>query len=160
MRWTRHLFLTLVTALPGAASGDGKTRFQITYPASAHAGPLTGRAYVILSRTNEKEPRLQVDRMGVPFFGKDFEAVAPGEPITIDADDLGSPVDSLADIPAEDYYVQAFINIYSEFRRKDGHVVWMHDDRWEGQHWQRSPGNLYSPEGKAHPWWEFATAIQ
>ncbi len=144
MRWTRHLLLALATVLPGAASGDGKTRFQITYPASAHAGPLTGRAYVILSRTNEKEPRLQVGRMGVPFFGRDFEAVPPGKPIVIDADDLGSPLDSLADIPAEDYYVQAFINIYSEFRRKDGHVVWMHDDRWEGQHWQRSPGNLHS----------------
>ena len=36
------------------------------------------------------------------------------------------------------------MNIYSEFRRADGHVVWMHDDRWEGQQWPRSPGNLYS----------------
>jgi hypothetical protein len=142
---TRNLaLLALAAVLPSSASGDGKTQFRITYPASAHAGPLTGRAYVIVSRTNEKEPRLQVGRMGVPFFGKDFEAVGPGEPVTVDADDLGSPVDSLADIPAEDYYVQAFINVYSEFRRKDGHVLWMHDDRWEGQHWQRSPGNLHS----------------
>ncbi|RPJ82135.1 MAG: hypothetical protein EHM13_09400, partial [Acidobacteria bacterium] len=37
-----------------------------------------------------------------------------------------------------------FVNIYSEFKRADGHVVWMHDDRWEGQQWSRSPGNLYS----------------
>ena len=104
------VLLTLAAILPSAASGNGKTSFQISYPASAHAGPLTGRAYIMISRTNEKEPRLSVGRTGVPFFGRDFEGVAPGEPITIDADDLGSPVDSLADIPAEDYHVQAVIN--------------------------------------------------
>ena len=31
-----------------------------------------------------------------------------------------------------------------EFRRADGHVLWMHDDQWEGQHFNRSPGNLHS----------------
>ncbi len=36
------------------------------------------------------------------------------------------------------------VNVYSEFRRADGHVVWMHDDRWEGQDWRVSPCNLYS----------------
>jgi hypothetical protein len=36
------------------------------------------------------------------------------------------------------------VNVYSEFRRADGHVLWMHDDQWEGQNWIRSPGNLYS----------------
>jgi S-formylglutathione hydrolase FrmB len=40
--------------------------------------------------------------------------------------------------------VQGFVNIYSEFRRADGHVLWMHDDQWEGQRWNVSPGNLYS----------------
>ena len=34
--------------------------------------------------------------------------------------------------------------VYTEFHRADGHVVWMHDDQWEGQRWNRSPGNLYS----------------
>src|SRR5262249_32658845 len=38
----------------------------------------------------------------------------------------------------------------SEFHRADGHVVWMHDDRWEGQRWSRSPGNLYSAVQKVH----------
>ena len=59
-------------------------------------------------------------------------------------DDLGSPLPSVRDIPPGDYYVQGFVNIYSAFPRADGHVVWMHDDRWEGQRWPRSPGNLYS----------------
>lgn len=73
---TRTLSLLVLAALlPSAAAGDGKTGFRITYPAAAHPGPLTGRAYIIISWTNEKEPRLQLGRMGVPFFGKDFEGV-------------------------------------------------------------------------------------
>ena len=44
--------------------------------------------------------------------------------------------------------MQGFVNVYSQFKRADGHVVWMHDDRWEGQHWTRSPGNLFSAPKK------------
>jgi hypothetical protein len=81
--FSRSRFLLVAALLlPTAASPDGKTRFRITYPTSAHTGPLTGRAYIMISRTNEKEPRLQVGRTGVPFFGRDFEDVAPGDPIS------------------------------------------------------------------------------
>jgi len=62
----------------------------------------------------------------------------------IDASDLGSPVASLSEIPPGEYYVQAFVNVYERFERADGHVVWMPEDHWEGQRWERSPGNLYS----------------
>ena len=98
----------------------------------------------MISRTNEKEPRLQVGRTGVPFFGRDFENVSPGEAIELDESDLGSPVDSLSEIPPGDYFVQGFINVYSEFPRADGHTVWMHDDQWEGQRFWISAGNLHS----------------
>jgi putative esterase len=125
-------------------SALGESRFEISFPASLHAGPITGRVYVMISRKNDREPRLQIGRVGVPFFGRDVEKLQPGQSAVIDATDLGSPVRSLSEIPAGEYYVQAFVNIYSEFRRSDGHVVWMHDDQWEGQRWNRSPGNLYS----------------
>ncbi len=120
------------------------TRFEISFPASAHAGPITGRAFVMISRVDSPDPRLQISRIGVPFFGHDIEKLGPGQAAVIDATDLGTPVESIAEIPPGVYWVQAFINIYSEFRRADGHVVWMHDDQWEGQRWNRSPGNLYS----------------
>ena len=124
---------------------DPTTRFEITFPASAHAQPVTGRVYVMISHRGEPEPRRQISQTGgTPFFGRDIEALAPGETAIIDATDLGSPVPNLRDILAGDYYVQAFVNIYSEFRRADGHTVWMHDDQWEGQHWNSSPGNLHS----------------
>ena len=133
---------TLALAASTAFAAD--TRFEISYPASANSGPITGRVYVMISRTADREPRIQVGRVGIPFFGRDIEKFAPGKSVVIDASDVGTPVVSLADIPPGDYWVQGFINIYSEFHRSDGHVIWMHDDRWEGQHWNRSPGNLYS----------------
>jgi len=132
-------------AFPEQASGEeSKFRFEISFPASVHSNPVTGRVYVMISRTNESEPRSQIGRAGVPFFGRDVERLNPGTPAIIDDSDLGSPVASLKDIPPGEYYVQGFVNIYSEFRRADGHAVWMHDDRWEGQRWNRSPGNLHS----------------
>ena len=125
-------------------------RVEISFPASAHAEPITGRVYVMISRNGDREPRQQIGRTGVPFFGRDVEQLKPGQAAIIDDTDLGSPVESLRDIPAGDYFVQGFVNVYSEFRRSDGHVLWMHDDQWEGQQWSRSPGNLYSDVQRVH----------
>lgn len=136
----------LLAAFPVSAAVNA--RFEISYPAALKAGPLTGRAFIMVSHTTEPEPRLQIGRVGVPFFGRDFEKLKAGEAAVIDASDLGTPVESLAQIPPGEYYVQAFLNIYSEFKRADGHTVWMHDDQWEGQRWTRSPGNLYSAPKK------------
>jgi hypothetical protein len=130
--------------LPAAGQRPSESRFEIVVPPSVHAEPITGRAYVMLSRTDEREPRLQIGRLGAPFFGRDVERLVPGRPAIVDASDLGHPVWDMRDVPAGEYYVQGFVSIYSEFRRADGHVVWMHDDQWEGQQWNVSPGNLYS----------------
>lgn len=140
------LFLTL--ALSGlsvqARQGARTVRFEITIPSLVKAEPVTGRVYVMISRTSTPEPRLQIGRTGTPFFGRDIEKLASGQVAVIDESDLGSPLESLKELPAGDYHVQAFVNIYSEFRRADGHVLWMHDDQWEGQRFNISPGNLYS----------------
>jgi hypothetical protein len=133
----------IASAALSAADGSTTLRFEITYPASAHAGPITGRVYVMIARDGSSEPRLQVGRTGIPFFGRDVEVLRPGQAAAIDETDLGSPIASLRDLPAGDYFVQAFVNVYSEFKRADGHVLWMHDDQWEGQNWLRSPGNIY-----------------
>ena len=135
--------LCILAALAGVCLA-ADTRFEISCPSAVNAGPVTGRVFVMLSRTNQHEPRTQVGRVGVPFFGRDIEQLAPGQAAVVDGADLGTPVESLAGIPPGDYWVQGFINVYSEFHRADGHVVWMHDDHWEGQRWNRSPGNLYS----------------
>jgi hypothetical protein len=132
----------LVTGVSGLLAGE--TRFEISFPRSLSPSPVTGRVYLMIASKNDPEPRLQIGRTGAPVFGRDVETLAPGQAAVIDARDLGSPVPSLSEIPPGDYYVQAFVNAYSEFHRSDGHIVWMHDDQWEGQRWNRSPGNLYS----------------
>ena len=40
--------------------------------------------------------------------------------------------------------VPGFINVYTEFKRSDGRTLWLHNDQWEGQRWNVSPGNIYS----------------
>jgi hypothetical protein len=134
---------------PAASS---RLRFDVSFVPQIHDGPITGRAFVMVTRSIDKvaEPRLQIGRTGVPFFGRDVERLQPEKIVSIDGTDLGTPIDSINDIPAGDYYVQAVVVVYSEFRRADGHVVWMHDDRWEGQHWNRAPGMLYSEVQKVH----------
>ena len=134
---------TSVTAR-AAAQSRSSARFEIVVPAGVRAGPITGRVFVMIARTAVREPRLQIGRTGQPFFGRDVERLEPGQPAVIDDTDLGWPIESLRDLPTGEYYVQGFVNVYSEFRRADGHVLWMHDDQWEGQHFNISPGNLYS----------------
>jgi hypothetical protein len=122
----------------------GALRFEISFPQSVRSQPVTGRVYVMISRREQPEPRFQVGRTGVPLFGRDVDSLAPGDPAVIDGTDLGSPVVSLTEIPPGEYYVQGFVNVYERYERADGHVVWMPEDHWEGQRWERSPGNLYS----------------
>ena len=136
--------LSMGVATPAASQTPSDTRFEIVVPEALRADPLTGRVYVMIARTDSREPRLQIGRTGEPFFGRDVEDLGAGQPAVIDGTDLGWPVERLADLPPGDYYVQGFVNVYSEFNRADGYVVWTHDDQWEGQHFIRSPGNLYS----------------
>ena len=68
----------------------------------------------------------------------------------IDEATLGYPLASLKDLPPGDYYVQALLNVYTEFHRADGHTIWAHMDQWEGQKFASSPGNLVSPVQRVH----------
>jgi len=134
----------------GSVQEKSECRFEISFPSSAFSKPITGRIYIMISRTANREPRLQIGRTGVPLFGVDVEKLRPGQPAVIDGTTLGAPVKSLGEIPPGDYYIQGFVNIYTEFHRSDGHVVWIHNDQWEGQCFNVSPGNLYSDVKKVH----------
>jgi hypothetical protein len=127
-------------------------RFRVTFPVSTHAQPITGRVFVVISNRENPEPRLQVGFWGdaSPLFGADVVGLKPGDAATIDGTTLGYPPKSLGDIPAGDYYVQALMNVYTECHRSDGHTLWVHLDQWEGQQFNRSPGNLYSEVAKVH----------
>lgn len=131
---------------------DSKLKFEVSFPASVHADDITGRVFVMISRDQQPEPRLRAGFWGdaPPLFGSDVDRLRPGESAVIDGATLGYPTESLHDIPAGDYYVQALINVYTEFHRSDGHTIWAHMDQWEGQQFNRSPGNLYSDVQRVH----------
>jgi hypothetical protein len=143
--------LIALACLSCARSG-APVRFTVTIPSSARSEALTGRVFVVLSRDSAPEPRLAMGARTTttPFFGVDVAGLAAGQPAIIDDTTLGYPLASLRDIPAGDYYVQALVNVYTEFPRSDGHTIWAHMDQWEGQHLNRSPGNLVSAVQRVH----------
>ncbi len=142
----------LVFAVRPLHSQIQSTSFEISFPASTHAQPITGRVFVFLTRDGSREPRFQSGGTGTdaPFFGKDVSQLPPGEVARIDDATLGYPVRSLAELPAGDYYVQALLNVYTKFPRVDGHTIWAHMDQWEGQEFTVSPGNLVSAVQRIH----------
>src|SRR5690242_17043411 len=144
--------LTIAKAPRPAGAVPVSTRFEISFPASLRAQPITGRTFVAISKESSPEPRLQAGSWGdmPPLFGRDVNQLAPGQSAIIDAQTLGYPPRSLTEIPPGDYYVQALMNVYTEFHRADGHDIWAHMDRWEGQQFNRSPGNYYSRVLQVH----------
>ncbi len=119
---------------------------RLSFPASTHAGPITGRAFVFIARTDKTEPRRQSgsSRESEPFFGVDVAALTPGELVTFDTSVPGFPVPSLDRLPAGDYFVQGMILPYTQFARADGHTIWAHMDAGEGQRFNSAPGSLVS----------------
>jgi hypothetical protein len=140
-----------VAVVVGLAAGHGNEastglRFEVSFPSTVRSEPVDGRLLLLISRNGDEEPRFQV-HTGLStqqVLGVDIEGLAPGELASVDANALGYPLESLADIPPGEYFVQALINVYETFRRADGHVVKLPMDNGEGQQWNLSPGNLYS----------------
>jgi len=66
----------------------------------------------------------------------------------VDATAFGFPIQSLNDVPAGEYFVQALLNRYETFTLKTGHTVKLPPDKGEGQHWNSKPDNFYSKSAK------------
>ena len=119
---------------------------RVSFPADVEPAAADGRLLLLISTTDDQEPRFQV-RPGVQaiqIFGIDVEAFGPEVPIRFDPSIFGYPIESLSDLPAGTYYVQALLHRYETFHKSDGHTVKLPMDRGEGQQWNRAPGNLYS----------------
>ncbi len=132
--------------LPALLAAQSSPRIEVSFPASVRAQPVDGRLLVMLSTRSDTEPRFQIG-WGLDsqqIFGVDVDGLAPGQSVVVDAGAIGHPLRSLAEVPPGSYRVQALLNVYETFRRADGHVLKLPMDDGEGQHWNRSPGNLYS----------------
>jgi len=125
-------------------------RFRIRFAPEQSREALDGRLLLLVSNDDRSEPRLQISEGPKTqiVFGVDVDGMKPGEPATIDAGVLGYPLDSIEDVPAGTYNVQALLHRYETFRRADGRTVKLPMDRGEGQQWNRAPGNLYSTPRK------------
>ena len=99
--------------------------------------------YVAISRDNKRTPIEQAAPTGSPLFSIAVNSLQSGTPVATHRRRRGHPVASLKDIPAGEYWIQPFVNVYTRFARADGKTVWLHMDQWEGQDWKRSPGNIY-----------------
>jgi len=141
--------LCLGAALPALAQPAHAMTFEIAFPSTLHAARVTGRMFVFVAKNGHAEPRHQIFN-GSAVFAVNVSDYKPGAAAIIDQSTPGFPPASLKDIPPGDYYVQALLNIYTEFHRADGHVIWAHMDQWEGQDFTRSPGNLISETRKLH----------
>lgn len=149
-------FLLLISlpllSVAQVAQNKANHSFAISFTQSTSGGPITGRVFLAISRNANPEPRYEAGSYfkSVPFWAKDVDQLTPGRDVVIDTNVLGYPIANLRDLPAGDYYVQAVLNVYTQFHRADGHTIWAHQDQWEGQHFNTSPGNIISSVQKIH----------
>jgi hypothetical protein len=125
--------------------------FRISFPATVHRGPLTGRVYVIATKAARPDPRIQVlaPESAPPIFGKDVSALQPQERVRVGAQAVGYPLTTIRDLPAGEYYVEAVASVYTRYHRSDGHSIWA-PAQWGPQVFTYQPGNLYSPIQKVN----------
>jgi hypothetical protein len=146
MKRTAFVLVCLIFTVSAVAAQS----FTVTFSTERSAQPLDGRLLLLLSTDPSHEPRMQIDdspRSQI-VFGVTVDGWQPGRPTMVDASASGYPIHSLKDVPAGDYIVQAVLNKYETFHRADGKTVKLHMDQGEGQHWNISPGNLYSKPRK------------
>jgi hypothetical protein len=139
--------IVLLARSSSPVAQGGPLRFSVTLPAAAGTQPVDGRLLVMLAKDPRAgEPRFQINDgvTGQLIFGVDVDGLKAGASVTVDGSALGFPLESINDIPAGSYSVQALIHKYETFKRADGHTVKMPMDRGEGQQWARAPGNPYS----------------
>ena len=147
MKTTRGFAIAFASAITivatGATAQNRSPRVEISFPSAARSEAITGMVYVAIASDNRRTPIEQTGPTGAPLFSASVDGLRPGTPAVIDASRRGHPIASLRDLPAGEYWMQPFVNVYTRFARADGKSVWMHMDQWEGQNWKRSPGNLF-----------------
>ncbi len=125
---------------------DSKLEIRVRFGPELGMSPVDGRVLLILSKDPAEEPRFQINDSPKTqqIFGIDVEGLEPGHDAVIGPTALGYPLESLAQVPAGKYRVQAVLHKYEIFHRSDGHTVKLPTDRGEGQQWNKAPGNLFS----------------
>ncbi|KAG3098219.1 hypothetical protein PI124_g15419 [Phytophthora idaei] len=118
----------------GFNSDSSVPRFRVSFPASVHSEPITGRLMVCIARKHavsdpqgEDQPRFLVDdsKDTQQIFAVDVWDFAPAdteaEHREVNATHaVGYPMLFMDQIPAGEYWVQAVLHPYVEYNRSDG----------------------------------------
>jgi hypothetical protein len=144
------LWLTLASALsappritPPPPKLAAPVRFEVSFPAAAHSGPITGRVVIAISKTAQREPRLTIQPRGAAIFGADIDQLAPDQTAVVDDKALGYPM-QLSALPAGDYFAQAIIAVYEHVHRSDGKSMWLPMNDGNIEFFSAAANNLYS----------------
>ncbi len=152
---SRSLAVLLIVSMASLGASSAAAAVRVSLAPSAANGiaalgldvPVTGRVFVIVSRDAGEEPRLGTGVTGHPLWGVDVRGLAAGDEVVVSADAetfSGYPLPDFDELPAGDYYVQAFVNVYTTFHRADGHVIEAHMNSGAFQDPFKAPGNAHS----------------
>ena len=112
------LVAVLIAVILQAGQRDPGLRFEVTLDPSLPAQPA-GRLLVVMASSDRIEPRRLIGRTGrnaTPTVGVDVPALAPGDRTILDATAAAFPIDTLADLPPGEYYVQVVLNTNRDIR--------------------------------------------
>lgn len=125
---------------------QSKLIFSVGLSNGLAAKNFDGRLLLILADNNNSEPRFQVSEglQAQPVFGLNVEDWSGNKTFNFDDSIFGFPYERLSELKPGDYYVQAVLHVYETFNLSTGQQVKLPMDNGEGQHWNQSPGNLYS----------------
>ncbi|WP_144605430.1 alpha/beta hydrolase-fold protein [Algoriphagus algorifonticola] len=146
----KAIYIFVISILIISCSEKYNSPIQVDIATELEEELKDGRLLVIFSPDSTPEPRFGINDevSSNQVFGMDFEDFEAGNPIILDPESFGYPVEQLKDFPKGEYYVQAFIQKYETFERADGHTVKLPMDQGEGRQWARAPKNIYSTPKK------------
>ncbi len=143
----RHVVIAAL-AIPGTLAAQAP-RFEVSYPAAANAGPITGRVVVMISKTQQNEPRLLLGLRGPAMAAVDVDQLKPGQTAVLDNGAIGYPA-KLNELPPGDYFAQAVINVYEQVHRADGKTIWVPMNDGTIDFFTTRAGNLYTDVQPVH----------
>jgi hypothetical protein len=116
-------------------SANPSLRFEVTMAKGLIEKPQNGRLFVTVSANRQPDPRILIGNPGrhvPPVFARDVNNFSSNSTGVIDSSAAAFPIDSLAELPAAEYYIQALFDSNIDLKSVN------------------APGNLYSEVLKAN----------
>lgn len=140
------LFAALCALFFGSCQSDASPLFEVRFATALETESLDGRLLLMLSKDSLPEPRFQINdsnETGI-IVGKNVHQWKSNEKESFNETHLAYPINKMGDLESGTYFVQALLHKYDTFQLSNGHTVQLPMDQGEGQHWNRSPKNIYS----------------